>query len=353
MMKPTDDMLYFMMDISKDPFLSISSKTLSGRLSLAALFLAGMLCINGILSLLIVSYFPLTFLNWTSFKVLTLFGFWGGQLLSIFVRFKLMYAALTCITKLLFRSVGYNLHAPKFRSWRELNAYIIILCCIAKFPLFAASVHLGRVLIISVLMNIVVTIWAFLSQEAQKNLPPLVASGTSTHTLHSPTITQQKEADKRIRKQLAEFFIDPISHSQISDPVFVFNNTRDVHTYSRENVQEIMSLALRQDKNYILEPLTGERISLQPEVGDFKVMCRENVTIKQLLCGLNKGASIEALKLLCTNPETKEIYQSPVFQKLSGVETLRDGIMVGDDPGYVRDVKLSQICDMLRGHRGK
>ena len=85
----------------------------------------------------------------------------------------------------------------------------------------------------------------------------------------------------------------------------------------------------------------------------FKVMCRENVTIKQLLCGLNKGASIEALKLLCTNPETKEIYQSPVFQKLSGVETLRDGIMVGDDPGYVRDVKLSQICDMLRGHRGK
>lgn len=282
------------LELLEDPYLSIDPKTISGKISWWAMVLGVVLCVNGLLTFSMVVWFSPKCLSWMSFRVLTTFGYFAGGLLLAFISFKVVYASVLLVAKWLFTSVGLNLQHPQFESWRSFNAMLIVVGCITKLPLLGLPIHLPSLFVITCLVNWLAVVLA----SVGKKQPRLVADPPQGHT-------------KGVGLNL-------------------------VHVDNKERVlREKLLARCKRVSSSVPTSTPGEQ--------DLK----EQHLIQLVLYGLEKGVPIEAIKLLCTNPETQEIYQpSPTHKTSKSLERTR---ILNQDQSMVKHQAFSDVCEVLRG----
>ena len=280
------------LELLEDPYLSIDPKTISGKISWWAMVLGAVLCINGLLTFSMVVWFSPKCFSWMSFRVLTTFGYFAGGMLLAFISFKVVYASVLLVAKWLFKSVGLNLQHPEFESWRSFNAMLVLVGCITKSPLLGLPIHLPSLFVITCLVNWLAVVLA----SVGKNQPRLAADPLQGYI-------------KGIGLNLAD---------------------KDV---KERMLRETLLAHCRKASSSVPASMPGEQD-----------LMKEQHLIQLVLYGLEKGVPIEAIKLLCTNPETQEIYQpSPIHKTSKILERTR---ILNQDQSMVKHQAFSDVCEV-------
>ena len=270
------------LELLEDPYLSIDPKTISGKISWWAMVLGGVLCVNGLLTFSMVVWFSPKCLSWMSFRILTTFGYFAGALLLAFVTFKAVYALILLVARGLFKAVGHDLYHRQFDSWRTLNVILVAAACIAKSSLLGLPIDIPTFFVITSLVNGVAAVLA----------------GMRTAKIEPPSDDYTKRVD-------------------------------------------VTDQALRAELLARCHKASYSVLAEKPEENDWKAQH----LIQLVLYGLEKGVSIEAIKLLCTNPVIQEIYQpSSMPESSQQFECYR---ITSDDPRASNHQAFSEVCEVL------